>query len=86
MGSCRGVFAATGLENMSKKWGKSRAQVPLQAFANAKSTLWSSLQRFVPWLERCEFADDFLCDLGVPLCRDAFPPSMRVVSRNHESG
>ena len=67
-------------QNMSKKWGKSRSMVPLSAFSQAKNTLWSSLQRFVPWLERCAFADDFLCDLGVPLCGGAFTPSMRLVS------
>ena len=67
-------------QNMSKKWGKSRSMVPLSAFAPAKRTLWSSLQRFVPWLERCDFADDFLCDLGVPRCCGAFTPSTRLVS------
>ena len=50
-------------QSLSKKWGKSRSTVPLSAFAQAKSTLWSSLQRFVPWLERCDFADDFLWEL-----------------------
>ena len=50
-------------QSLSKKWGKSRSTVPLSAFAPAKATLWSSLQRFVPWLERCAFADDFLWEL-----------------------
>ena len=32
------------------------------------------------------FTTDKLYDLGVPLCRDAFTPSTRVVSRNDGSG
>ena len=67
-------------QSLSKKWGKSRSMVPLSAFAPAKRTLWSSLQRFVPWLERCPFADDFLCDLGVPRCCGAFTSFKRLVS------
>merc|ERR1712138_353469 len=64
MGMFRGKDELVQLcQSLSKKWGKSRSTVPLSAFAQAKSTLWSSLQRFVPWLERCEFADDFLWEL-----------------------
>ena len=47
--------------SMAKKWGKK--QVPLSAFAGAKTSLWAALNAFVPWLARCAFADDFLWEL-----------------------
>ena len=35
-------------------------KVPVSAFADAKRAFWQSMQRFVPYLERCDFAGDFL--------------------------